>query len=354
MIKNENYIQISGWMVSELKLKGNELLIYAVIHGFSQDGKSDFHGGLSYLAEWTNSTKQGVIKSIKSLVEKGLVVKILEKTSKSAVFIRYFTTKSRINIEETDKERSTKFTAHNESGKQSLTRRSTEFNAAGKQSLPNNTLNSDLKNSSSAEETETENHNSEKQKPEEAEVLITRKITELFGGHFVFDDDFAAKISAALREFGVQKSLFEKYLDFAFERSKSKNPASLTNMFFKVAQSKNAVQDFLLANRKAEAEKQKTSYTAICPVCGHKNVGIYSECPSCAFNMNDREDIEKISLAKQIRNLPENTRKKFTEEYNAEIQRQISFGFKAFASPALQKEFKTKIAEICSKYGISA
>lgn len=352
MIKNENYISISGWMVSELKLKGNELLIYAVIHGFSQDGKSDFHGGLGYLAEWTNSTKQGVIKSIKSLVEKGLVVKILEKTSKSAAFCRYFTTKSRINIEETDKERSTKFTAQNESGKQSLTAESTEFNAAGKQSLPNNNLNNDLKNSSSATKNETENQKYGNQKSEEAEVLIIRKITELFGGHFAFDGGFASQIAALLVEFGIQKNLFEKYLDFAFERSKSKNPASLTNMFFKVAKSRNAAQDFLLANKKTEAEKP--SYTAICPVCGQKNVGIYSECPSCAFNMNDREDIKKVNLAKQILNLPEDAREKFTEEYNTEIQRQISFGFKSFASPALRKEFQTKIAEICSKYGISA
>lgn len=348
MIKNENYIQISGWMVSELKLKGNELLIYAVIHGFSQDGKSDFHGGLNYLAEWTNSTKQGVIKSLKSLVEKKLVVKVLERTSSRTGFCRYFTAKSRFNIEETDKERPTKFTTQNESGKQSLTARSTEFNAGVKQSLPNNTLNNDLKNSSSERKTEN-------RKTEEAELLITEKIKTLFGGHFVFDDDFASKISAVLSEFNVQESLFEKYLDFAFKRSKSKNPASLTNMFFRIAQSKNAVQDFLLESRKAESEKtQSAKYTAACPVCGRKDVGIYSECPSCAFNMNDRDDAEKISLAKQILSLPEETRKKFTEEYNAEIQRQISFGFKAAINPRLRKEFKTKISEICLKYGISA
>ena len=40
MIKKENYVQISGWMISELNLSGNELIAYALIHGFSQDGKS--------------------------------------------------------------------------------------------------------------------------------------------------------------------------------------------------------------------------------------------------------------------------------------------------------------------------
>lgn len=36
MVKNENYLVIQGWMITELKLKGNELLIYAIIYGFSR------------------------------------------------------------------------------------------------------------------------------------------------------------------------------------------------------------------------------------------------------------------------------------------------------------------------------
>ena len=75
MIKSENFINIQGWMVKDLGLKGNELIIYAIIFGFSQDGTSKFAGSLNYLAEWTNSTKQGVLKALKSLVEKGLILK---------------------------------------------------------------------------------------------------------------------------------------------------------------------------------------------------------------------------------------------------------------------------------------
>lgn len=74
-VKRENYITISGWMVTELKLKGNELLIYAIIYGFSQDEESRFTGSLQYLADWTNSTRRGVMKSLQSLCEKGLLQK---------------------------------------------------------------------------------------------------------------------------------------------------------------------------------------------------------------------------------------------------------------------------------------
>lgn len=66
-------------MVKKLNLKGNELLIYAIIFGFSQTENTSYTGGLNYLCEWTNSTKQGVIKNLKSLEEKGLIIKS-EKT----------------------------------------------------------------------------------------------------------------------------------------------------------------------------------------------------------------------------------------------------------------------------------
>ena len=77
-VNKENYVVIQGWMLTDLQLKGNELVVYACIYGFSQSESQVFSGSLQYLADWTNSTKQGVVKSLKSLVEKGY----LEKTDK--------------------------------------------------------------------------------------------------------------------------------------------------------------------------------------------------------------------------------------------------------------------------------
>lgn len=75
MVKENSFITIQAFMINDLHLKGNELLIYAIIHGFSQDGESEFTGSLQYLADWTNSTKQGVMKALKSLMEKQLILK---------------------------------------------------------------------------------------------------------------------------------------------------------------------------------------------------------------------------------------------------------------------------------------
>lgn len=90
-VKDGNYIVIQSFMIKDLKLKGNELLTYAIIYGFSQNGEDKFTGSLQYIADWTNSTKQGIMKNLKSLVDKGL----LEKTEvfKNGVkFVEYHVT----------------------------------------------------------------------------------------------------------------------------------------------------------------------------------------------------------------------------------------------------------------------
>ena len=53
-----NFMVVFGWMITDLDLKGNELLVYSVIYGFSQDGAGEFSGSIEYLQKWTNATKK--------------------------------------------------------------------------------------------------------------------------------------------------------------------------------------------------------------------------------------------------------------------------------------------------------
>ena len=48
-MKDENYILIPGWAINQLQLKGNNLMVYSIIYGFSQDGETEFTGSLQYL-----------------------------------------------------------------------------------------------------------------------------------------------------------------------------------------------------------------------------------------------------------------------------------------------------------------
>jgi predicted transcriptional regulator len=88
-VSRNNYIAIQGWMIRDLQLKGNELLIYACIYGFSQAENQVFSGSLQYLADWTNTTKQSVLNSLKSLTEKGYIGKN-EKIINGVKFCEYY------------------------------------------------------------------------------------------------------------------------------------------------------------------------------------------------------------------------------------------------------------------------
>lgn len=88
-IKDENYYQISGFMINRLGLKGVPLNVYAIIYGFTQDGESEFTGSLQYLCDFTGGTsKPTIIKALKELTESGYLFKRKEVIS-GVQFNRY-------------------------------------------------------------------------------------------------------------------------------------------------------------------------------------------------------------------------------------------------------------------------
>lgn len=74
-MKDENYILVPGWAINKLKLEGVDLLVFSIIHGFSQDGESRFTGSIKYLESSTNKSRSTVIRSLNALVEKGFIAK---------------------------------------------------------------------------------------------------------------------------------------------------------------------------------------------------------------------------------------------------------------------------------------
>lgn len=79
MVKPDNYIMIPGWMRTELDLKGNELNLYAIIYGFTQDGETEFSGSIRYMQEWLGAeSKQTVFNTLEKLIKRGLIQKRTE------------------------------------------------------------------------------------------------------------------------------------------------------------------------------------------------------------------------------------------------------------------------------------
>lgn len=76
MIRDNNFFVIQGFMRSELKLKGNELLIYAIIYSETVKGRC-YEKPLSELMSWTGCTKQEAVKALKSLRNKDFIGRVV-------------------------------------------------------------------------------------------------------------------------------------------------------------------------------------------------------------------------------------------------------------------------------------
>lgn len=75
-------------MIFDLKLKGLQKDIYAIIYDSCREGNL-YTYGLGYLADWTQSTKQGVLKALKKLTEKGLIERS-ERYENGVKYVDYY------------------------------------------------------------------------------------------------------------------------------------------------------------------------------------------------------------------------------------------------------------------------
>ncbi len=76
------YMVILPWMREDLDLKGNELLVYALIHGFSQEAQGCFFGSLEYVAKACGCTTKTAMNTLKELTERGLLRKRVVEENK--------------------------------------------------------------------------------------------------------------------------------------------------------------------------------------------------------------------------------------------------------------------------------
>lgn len=75
MTNSDNYIYIPSWMFDIPGLNIRELLALAIIYGFSKNRESCFLGTLKYLASYIKSSSRTAFTVLKSLSDKGLIIK---------------------------------------------------------------------------------------------------------------------------------------------------------------------------------------------------------------------------------------------------------------------------------------
>lgn len=74
-MRKDGYVVVQPWMIQDYNLKSNELLVYALIWGFSQDEQSCFYGSVSYIMDYFSLSKNTVLGILGGLEEKGLLRK---------------------------------------------------------------------------------------------------------------------------------------------------------------------------------------------------------------------------------------------------------------------------------------
>lgn len=351
-IKNENYIQISGWMINELDLKGNELLVYALIHGFCQDGKSVFKGSLNYIMSWLNISKPTCIACIQSLIDKGMVVKTIIYNKNSVLGCEYYTKKSRCiesetqkipqNVEKGGKEilppQSEKEPEGGkkilppqsenqaEGGKETLLGWSKNFTRGGKETLPYNTTDNTKDNATAANKTNFE------------------ALSEKYFGKNAFDAEFSRKAAAfffknKINDCDLYFSFIKNKLDEKQKSKQVKNPRGLAyRLFFQsdIAQEFIEQQQLIILEKQKEDEKQRKieARKITCPCCGKIFLPDYiSSCPECDFDIDTFGNTEKVRIHKNFL--------KLTEQQKADYQKELKdiyFGENCFADLIKVKE----------------
>ena len=137
-MEKEYYIHIQWWMAQRLKLSGNELLTYAIVYGFSQDGESAFLGSSKYVSYALRVSRPTAIKALDSLTSKGLIIKTQEKIN-DVVFNRY---KANLQVIK-DFDRPYKESLHSNKYKELNNK---ELNKESKKEESNNTKNQQVEN----------------------------------------------------------------------------------------------------------------------------------------------------------------------------------------------------------------
>ena len=158
-MKKNDYILIQAQMISDLHLKGNELLVFALIHGYTKGGSNTCRASLNYIANWIQTGKSAVIKAINNLEEAGYVnrheyldrrVKCVEYTTNYEALLDRVASGEIVSLEGAKKARGVKITpatectqsggCQNNTGVKMTTKGCQNDNGKGVKIAPNNII----------------------------------------------------------------------------------------------------------------------------------------------------------------------------------------------------------------------
>lgn len=85
MKTKDSYYIVHSWMIEDLGLSKTDLIVFAIIYGFSHDDNSSFHGSVDYLIRMTGAARSTLFRSINRLLESGLILKVDTETASTGL-----------------------------------------------------------------------------------------------------------------------------------------------------------------------------------------------------------------------------------------------------------------------------
>jgi hypothetical protein len=332
-MKDTNYIVIQGWMVNKLKLSGNELMLYAVIYGFSQDGKSGYEGGAKYLYVSCGVSRRTLTDILISLVKKNFILK--EYFTKNGVkFCRYKTNPVFISKEEIkDKENkddlsikiedaSTESMADSAIGygenchrgmAKTAMRYGRNRHRGMAESAHNNTADINLNTAAAAPvQPDSNSDPPEDGKAEAAALLTPDKIKDSLSAldkRRFFDKDFYSKAAAVIAR---HKSGIED-LRWLHEQCGLKKPDSFGGYYFSVFFLENKAEQYKALSKPSDTPPPQP-VNVKCPVCSIVHEKNAEMCPNCSLPKDSPP--QQISLFRELLTFPVDRRNEYLKREN--------------------------------------
>jgi hypothetical protein len=329
-MKDSNYIVIQGWMVNRLKLSGNELMVYAVIHGFSQDGKSGYEGGGQYLCASCGVSRRALTDILNSLVVKKKYL-LKEYFFKNNVeYCRYksnpefFSKEDKIGqkIEPENENLPAEGMANSAMGYGNNCHGSMANSATGygnnchggmANSANNITTNINLNTATAASEPPDSNTDPPPGDKAAAAVLTPKKIKEALSSldkRLFFDDEFYSRAAA----FVSRHKIDFKYFEWLHEQCGLKKPNSFDGLYFKLFFAENMIEKYKAFIKPPPPEQPPPPAVFKCPVCGAVHSENDEMCPDCSLPRNPTPNT--VSLFRELLTFPAGRRDEYLKREN--------------------------------------
>ncbi len=166
-----------------------------------------------------------------------------------------------------------------------------------------------------------------------SESVFVNLIKDLFSGEYLFDNQFETDVFKKLKDYEIEESNLETYINYVFERTKLANPyKSFEGLFRKLALSNSILRDFKLSNQYQHEDDSDDSNLCEkeyeCPICHtvFKEYDFY--CPTCSLSLDaiKGNDQQEITIKTKLYQMPEKERSNFEAEYQ-DLVKQKGRGF---------------------------